>query len=127
MADQSEFSAKQRLAARQLKAAIAIENAGLLEQAAAMQWVALRTFIFSQLALRNIRYSSTRKALVLATSELGLGTFHSDLIFAHLIGTTAEWDEHFSINKAQLHSLKCRCENVRRYFECRTEGAQSGI
>ncbi|WP_162561435.1 hypothetical protein [Methylobacterium terrae] len=127
MVDQSEFYAKQRLSANQLKAALAIENAGLLEQAAAMQWVALRTFIFSQLSLRNIRYTSTRKALVLATSDLGLGNFHSDLMFAHLIGTMAEWDENFSINKTQLNLLKCRCENVKRHFECEFKGDQRGV
>ncbi|WP_181017397.1 hypothetical protein [Methylobacterium sp. V23] len=127
MAESFEFDAKQHLAAKQLKAAHALEDAGLREQSAALHWTALRTFLFSQLAVRGIKYSSTSNAILLLFSTLSTEAMRSDLMSSYLIGTMAEWDESFSVSKEQLHLLKCKCENIRQSFYDLPKGDQRGI
>lgn len=113
MVGQSELATKLLRAKRQLEAAEALEREGLLEQAAAMHWAALRTSLFASLEGRGIEYASTRDALVIATADPRMRSLSPELIFAHLVGTIAEWDECFAITIEQLNTFKGGCAAVR--------------
>ena len=117
MAELSELRTKLLHARRQLEAAEVLEHSGLLEQAAAMHWIALRTTVFAWLEQHEILYAGTRDALVAAISDKRLHAIGADLAFAYLIGTMSEWDERFAITSEQLLVFKSRCTNVRRQLE----------
>ena len=101
-------------AKRQLEAAIVLERERLFEQAAGMYWVSLRTELFASLEQRGIQYASTSDALVLAMSDERMIGVQSELLFVHLVGTMAEWDEFFYITPEQLQRLKAECDAVRQ-------------
>lgn len=112
--DPSDMCAKHLQANEHLKAAGILRGAGEFKLSAALQWTALRIFLFAWLENRQVAYGSTREALQIALSDEALFRVRGDLMFAHLVGTMAEWDEYFSIDASQLDDLERRCAGVRQ-------------
>jgi len=114
MADRFEVKAKLIRAKCHFMAADILDDKGLLEQASAMHWISLRTYLFFWLEKQNVHYAGTSEALVAAMSDMRLREVAADLAFAYTIGTISEWDEQFTISRHQFDIYRNKCENVRR-------------
>jgi len=102
------------------EAALVLRRAGMLTEAVALDWVALRAALFDWLGSAGVAYDGTRDAMVVGMTALG-GKLAADLAFVYHVATMAEWDATFRVTEAQARTVADACARVSAAFQSGSE------
>ncbi len=101
-------------------AALVLRRAGMLTEAVALDWVALRGALFDWLGTAGVAYDGTRDAMVVGMTALG-GKLAADLAFVYHVATMAEWDATFGVTEAQARTVADARARVLAAFQSGSE------